>query len=626
LDAQEKCIVIRKALIRRADKIDKIITEYIEGAGIEHLGRIIIYSIIVGIISGFGALVFNAILSLVNGGFLQGLARYFPPLPGGERSGAVFVHARVREWIVPIIPMVGGILSGLLVYTFAPEAEGHGTDALIDAYHRRRAFIRPRVPLIKTIASAFTIGTGGSAGREGPIAQIGAGFAAYFSRILRLSDKERRALVLAGAGAGIGAIFRAPLGGALFATEVLYRQPEFEYEAIIPAFISSIVAYSLYCTLWGGGFVAIFDTPRFAFRHPMQLMFYAILAFLLALVGMFYVKTFYYTRDKIFAPLKIPRHLKPAIGGLGVGMIALFIPQVMGMGYGFVQEAIDGRLAIGFMVTLAVVKIFATSLTVGSGGSGGVFAPSLVIGGLLGGAFGQVFHAAFPGIVDEPSAFVLVGMAGFFAGVAKVPIASMIMVSEMAVGYALLVPLMLVTAVAYLFSRDDISIYEKQVNHRIDSPAHQGDFIVDILEGMKVTDILSRDRKVAFIPEASSLDEILRIAAETSSYSFPVVSSSGKMVGIISLDDVRGAFLTDGLGPLVIAKDIAVSKVDAIFPDESLNAALRKFISSGYEELPVVDRKDKSKVVGMLTRHDLIVAYNARLRRMKEQLPPAPGG
>jgi CIC family chloride channel protein len=595
-----------------------MIRDYIERASIKHVGRIIIYSIIVGVISGLGALVFSSLLSFINGGFLQGLVKFFPPIPRGEPGKILFETPRIREWFALFVPAFGGLVSGLLVFTFAPEAEGHGTDAIVDAYHRRRALIRARVPIVKIVASAFTIGTGGSAGREGPIAQVGAGFASYFSRLLHLSDKERRALVLAGAGAGIGAIFRAPFGGAFFATEVLYREPEFEYEAIIPAFISSIVAYSVYCTLWGGGFVAIFETPRFTFRHPVQLVFYGVLAILLSLAGMFYVKTFYYTRDKIFAPLKIPKHIRPALGGLGVGMIALFMPQVMGQGYGYVQQAIDGRLAIGFMLTLACVKIFATSLTIGSGGSGGVFAPSLVIGGLLGGAFGQIFHVAFPHIVDDPSAFVLIGMAGFFAGAAKVPIAAMVMVSEMTVGYALLVPLMLVTAIAYLFSRDDISIYEKQVNRRIDSAAHQGDFIVDILEGIEVRDILPRRQKVPFIPEASSLDDVLHIATESRGSTFPVVNGEGKMIGVISLDDIRGVFLTNGLGPLVIAKDIAVSNVDVIFPDESLNTALRKFISSDYEELPVVDPNDKTRVIGMLTRHNLIIAYNERLRKAKE--------
>ena len=332
------------------------------------------------------------------------------------------------------IPALGGLISGLIVFNFAPEAEGHGTDAMIDSFHRKKGVIRRRVPLIKTIASAITIGSGGSAGKEGPIAQIGAGFGSFLASVLKVSDRERRIMLLAGAAGGIGAIFKAPLGAALFATEVLYRKEDFEFEAIIPCTLSSIVAFMVFT--FHDGNATVFHIPAFSLATPGQLPFYAVLGVLCALVAFPYIKFFYGSRDRFFRRLNIPKSIKPAIGGLMVGIIALFLPEVLGGGYPWMQSAIDGHLAIRLMAVLIVAKIAATSFTISSGGSGGVFAPSLFIGSMLGGAFGNLCQRFFPHIITEPGAFVLVGMGGFFAGVAKVPIAALIMVAEMTGGYS----------------------------------------------------------------------------------------------------------------------------------------------------------------------------------------------
>ena len=302
---------------------------------------------------------------------------YSIPVPGGEGS-TVIPAEPTRRWLLLVVPAIGGLLSGLLVFSLAPEAEGHGTDAMIDAFHRKRGIIRKRVPFIKTIASALTIGSGGSAGREGPIAQVGSGFGSAPAGWLKSSDRERRLLVLAGAGAGIGAVFRAPLGGALFVVEVLYREMEFESAALVPAFVASIVSYSIYCGV-SGKWGAIFRVPDATFTHPLELPLYLVLGLVCALMGILYVKVFYGVRDRVFRRIPLPRHVKPALGGLAVGVIGYFLPQVLGMGYGWVQLAIDGNLALGLIVTIAFVKILATGLTISSGGSGGVFAPSMVI-------------------------------------------------------------------------------------------------------------------------------------------------------------------------------------------------------------------------------------------------------
>ena len=414
----------------------KAITQFWQQVKTHSLGRSVLLSVLVGVVAGFGALGFNFILNSAGDLFMVRAVGYQMPQPGGEGVTKIPAEAS-RRWLLFVVPAFGGLLSGLLVFSLAPEAEGHGTDAMVDAFHQKRGVIRKRVPIIKTFASALTIGSGGSAGREGPIAQVGAAFGSALATWLKASDRERRTLLLAGAGAGIGAVFRAPLGGALFAMEVLYRDIEFETAALVPCFVAAIVSYSIYCGV-SGSWGAIFSVPNVTFNHPLELPLYVVLGAVCALMGMLYVKVFYGMRDHVFRKLRLPNHLKPALGGLVVGAIGFFLPQVLGMGYGWVQLAMNQQLPLKIIVAVAFIKILTTSLTISSGGSGGVFAPSMVIGGMVGAAVGTVLHAWLPQIVTQPAAFALVGMAGFFAGVAKAPVSSLIMVSEMTTGYGLL--------------------------------------------------------------------------------------------------------------------------------------------------------------------------------------------
>jgi len=589
--------------MRLKDILDRIGLD----SDMKSIGKWFVFSIIIGVVAGLGSSVFYYMLEGSGRFFLNYLCGYYPPLPEGESNGAVITTSISPNWILGLMPAIGGLIAGVIIYKWAPEAAGHGTDAVIDSFHRLRGIIRKRVPIVKTIASAITIGSGGSAGREGPVAQIGAGFGSYMASILRLSDHDRRIMVIAGAGGGIGSMFRAPLGGALFATEVLYREPEFEFEGIIPAIISSIVAYSVFSSFFGWG--VLFDTPVYLFRHPMELLFYAILAIFCVILGAFYVKVFYGVKEKIFDKLPVKNYLKPAIGGVVVGGIAMFYPQVLAMGYGWVQLAIYGKMAIGLMFILAIGKVFATSFTISSGGSGGVFAPALFIGAMLGGAFGQTAHLVFPDIISQPTAFVLVGMGAFFAGVANVPISSLIMVCEMTGSYGLLVPLMLSSSTAYLFSRK-WNLYEKQVSCRVDSPAHLGDFLVDILEGLKVRDALTNKREMLLLPEKMSLREILMFVTEKPNSYFPVIDESGKMVGILSLDDIRQIMFEDGLSELVNARDMMTVDVITVTLDDDLHNAMRKFTMKNIEELPVVDEEDRRRILGMLSRRDVLTAYN----------------
>jgi len=450
---------LKKGLGRLAEKFRSV--------NIARAGKWTVYFILIGVIAGLGSVVFHYLCELGVHYFLDFMAGYRPPGPAGEHRLLIPTQTPFNRWILLFLPALGGLVSGWLVYTYAPEAEGHGTDAAIDAYHRKGGFIRGRVPIIKTIASAITLTTGGSGGR----------FGSFLATRLKLSNRERRIMMAAGISAGVGSIFRAPLAGALFAAEVLYRDPDFESEVIIPAGISSVVAYCIFCLVFGWG--SLFETPYFHFRNPLALGPYLVLALVLVATGVFYIKSFYGI-TRLFKSLKLPNHIKPALGGLCTGIIGFFLPQTLAFGYGFAQMALNNEATIPFLLLLAIGKVLTTSFSIGSGGSGGVFGPSVVIGGAMGGVIEKIFNLIMPAVVTEPGAFVVVGMAGFFTAVSNTPISTIIFVSEMTNSYHLLLPSLLVCSVSYLAARR-WTIYEKQVKSKVDSPAHAGDFFVDIL-------------------------------------------------------------------------------------------------------------------------------------------------
>ena len=574
--------------------------------------RWILIGILIGLVSGFGAIVFNFLLQNGARFFTKDLIALLLPK---DLPGILFFGFPLSRWMMLWIPALGGLLAGLIVFRFAPETEGHGTDAMVDSFHRKKGIVRKRVPIVKTIASAITIGSGGSAGKEGPIAQIGSGFASFLASLLKMDERDRRIMLLAGAAGGLGAIFKAPLGSALFATEVLYRRPEFEFEAIIPCIISSIVGYTVFTLFYG--WETLFHIPTLApILAPSELLIYGVFGVLSAGVGLLYIRVFYKMRDKFFNKLRMSKTLRPAIGGLMLGIMAFFLPQVLSGGYEWIQSAIDGNLTLGIMLLLVFAKIFATSFTISSGGSGGVFAPSLFIGAMLGGFYGNVCSKLFPDLVINPSVFVLVGMGGFFAGVAKVPIASLIMVAEMTGGYALIVPLLIVSIISYMLL-GEVSLYEKQVATRVDSPAHTGDFAIDILDRIFVREAVSPGRKLETVPEGMQFEEIMQLIVRSDQSNFPVVDGTGRLKGILSLTDMRKVMLEKEIHQLVVAKDLATVDVLTVTPEDNLNTALKKMTQAEIRELPVVSKDDSRKVLSILSRKDIIRTYHDEIERLK---------
>jgi chloride channel protein, CIC family len=554
-------------------------------------------SILIGIAAGLGSIVFYWSLATATKLLLGIVAGYVPPTSTGE--GLTVFAGVARPWVLPLLTAAGGLLSGLLVYRFAPEAEGHGTDAAIDAFHNKGGAIRRRVPVVKAIASAITIGSGGSAGREGPTAQIAAGIASALADLFHLSDSDRRIAVATGIGAGIGSIFKAPLGGAILSMEVLYRR-DFEYEALLPSFIASVVGYSIFAS-WSGWAPVLGSGIVPPFSRASELVSYTVLGLVCGLVGIAYGRSFYYMRD-LFKSLKIPAWIKPAIGGFLVGSIGIFFPQVLGTSYGWLQFAINGdflALPAAVMLVVAVFKILTTGLTIGSGGSGGVFAPGLVIGGMVGGSLWSLL-SGFPAITpSSPSAFVIVGMMALFGGIAKVPLAVIIMVSEMTMDYTLLIPSMLACSIAYFVTGDNY-IYEKQVNVRAESPAHRHDYSLMLLKSLKVSAAMVRD--VPAIGPGSTLDEVMKLLERYEVHAVPVVEE-GRILGIVAKQDALRHTHEDH-SALRVA-DIMGCNLIVTYPDESLFEAMNKMISNHISQLPVVQRDSPDRTLGMLALDDV---------------------
>jgi CIC family chloride channel protein len=342
-----------------------------------------------------------------------------------------------------------------------------------------------------------------------------------------------------------------------------------------------------------------------------------VLSLVLVCIGIFYIKSFYGVIS-ISGVIKIPNHLKPALGGLFTGIIGFFLPQTLAFGYGFVQKAIYNELTIPFLFFLAIGKIFTTSFSIGSGGSGGVFGPSVVIGGAMGGVVGKIFHQIMPGVVTEPGAFVIVGMAGFFTAVSNTPISTIIFVSEMTNSYHLLLPSLLVCSVSYLASRK-WTIYEKQVKSKVDSPAHAGDFFVDILQAIHVKDLMHLVKKVDVIPRDMTFREFRKFFPETMQHYFPVVDQFKRLVGIFSSTDIRAVLFTRGIGNLVVMNDVATFDIILTTPDEDLNSVLQKFTIKNIDSLPVVSDDDHGILIGMLNRREVITYYNEQIQIMKNR-------
>ena len=566
-----------------------------------YLRKWVVLGAVIGVVGGLGAILFYTALEVATHLFLGVLAGYVPPTPAGE-GGAPITDA-ARPWAIPLVVALGGLISGLIVFRFAPEAEGHGTDAAIAAYHHHPRGIRARIPAVKLVASAITIGSGGSGGREGPTAQISAGFGSFLGRVLDLDARDARIAVAVGMAAGIGAIFRAPLGGAILGAELLYRD-DVESEVLVPSFIATIIAYSIFGAV--EGFSPIFGAQaRFGFANPAQLGWYALIGIACGLVGLLYVSNFYGLTDR-FAGWSIPRAAKPAIAGFVVGCIALVIPGVLGTGYGFVQAGLDRhpcwRSRCGWCF-LPFAKILATSLSIGSGGSGGIFGPGMVIGGLLGAAIWRLLEPFAPAIPVDPAPFVIVAMMALFGSVAHAPLAVMLMVAEMTGNLSMLAPAMVAVGLA-TFVVGDKSIYRSQLASRADSPAHRYRFAMPLLAAVPVGDAARQARLVLRTDEP--VGEALARMEVAGVPGAPVVDRDGTVVGLVDADQLRGD--TGGR-----VGDVAFAREPILAADDGLDDGLGALADHRRSWAPVV--ANGGRLAGVLSVRDAIAAYRSALQR-----------
>lgn len=572
--------------------------------------------VLVGAITGIGAIGFFYGIEWMSHMLLGGLAGISSPIPAGEELFPPHVGPH-RPWLLFVFLGVVAVLTAYLVQRFVPKTRfggTDGTDSMIKAFHQQEGFIAPLVPLIRVSTAMLTIAAGGSAGREGPISLLGAGCGSWLATKLKLTAKERRILLLTGAAGGLGAIFRAPLGGALTAVEVIYRE-DFEAEALLPSIISSVVSYSLYTLAFGTK--PIFGIPSFSFSDIRELPVYALLGLVCAATGWMYVTIFRNIKYRIFWPLtdKYGFMAPMFLGAMGMAAIGYFFPEMLGGGQGWLEQAILCKLSLTMMAGMLVGKTVATALVLGSGLSGGMFAPALFVGGMSGGVVGVLGQRFWPTVVTHPGAYVLVGMAAFFSGVANAPIGPLVMVCELTQGYGLLAPLMLASAVSLVLSRK-VSLYENQVESKFDSPAHVGDATINILEMERVEDHFQPSR-VTVVEEGTHFGALTDIIVNSSEMCFPVRGQDDAITGILSMQDLRQVLYEETLCEILVARDVA-RKAVLLHPEDDLYNALLKFVETDLAQLPVVSSEDPTQVLGMMARADVFTAYAQTLKKLKK--------
>jgi CIC family chloride channel protein len=558
---------------------------------------------------------------------MENLAGYVPLRAHGESPLESAVKTPWRPWLMIILPAIGALLGGVLTAFTAPEARGGGGDATLDAFHHHGGVVRRRVIGVKALASILTLGSGGSGGREGPTMQIGAAIGSTVGRYLRVSVRERRVLLLAGVAGGMAAVFRTPLGAALLAVEILYRD-DFESDALIPALLASVVSYSVFISLLGES-TLFAHAPRYPFI-PRQLPWYGLMALLIAALASGFLSLLQRVQ-KWSSQLKVPVWARPGLGGLMLGLAATPVIAVLGYrigqpgqgfgifggGYGAAQVAITGSewlpggwRGVELLFIAGVVKIVATSLTVGSGGSAGDFGPSLVMGGLFGGAFGRAVSLLLHDPSIDPGAFALVGMGTFYGGIAHVPISSLVMVCELAGSYDLLVPLMLAEGVAFVALRRR-TLYPAQVVSKRDSPAHRHDMLIPALAAVRAGDVVVRDRAYVTFTLATPAVSVIRQIADSSWQDvFPVLGSDGKMVGVIDVALLRTFASQPDFELVTVASDLMQPPL-SVKASEDLHASIEIMLRNEVRELPVVD--DQGKILGFLDEADITRAYLSAL-------------
>ncbi len=549
-----------------------------------------VLAVAVGLAGGLGAVGFRYLIS------------FFQTLAYGSSEELLNVVLALPWYLKVWVPAAGGLVVGPLVYFFAREAKGHGVPEVMEAVALKGGVIRKRVVFVKTLASAICIGTGGSVGREGPIVQIGSAIGSTLGQMLKVSQDRMRTLVGCGAAAGIAATFNAPIAGSMFALEVVLG--DFGLATFSPIVISSVVATAVSRAFLGD--IPAFIVPVYELVSVWEFPMYMVLGLFCAVVGVSFTKILYKVED-LFDDFKFPEYLKAIIGGVVLGAGGLIFPEILGVGYGGIDLALGQQLVWYLLLLLIVVKILATSITIGSGGSGGIFAPSLFLGAMAGGFFGAVVHQWFPTVTASPGAYSIVGMGALVSATTHGPLAAMLILFEMTGNYKIILPLMLSCILATIFAgmlmKD--SIYTLKLSRRgVDIREGKE---VNVLRSMFVKDVMNRH--VETIRESSAVVEMADKISKSKYNSFPMLDAASKLTGILSFKDYSEAMFDEDLKDLVVAKDLASENVITVSADDDLYTALGKISRKDFSTMPVVSPDDPTELVGIVTRRDIIGAY-----------------
>ena len=555
----------------------------------------LVTSLIVGIGAGLGAVLFRRLIDWIHNFAYSDIAGIF------------------AEWYplhLIIIPALGGAIVGPLVYYFAREAKGHGVPEVMEALELRGGKIRPRVVVVKALASSVCIASGGSVGREGPIAQIGSALGSFVGQTLKLSEERVRTLVACGAAGGIAATFNAPIAGAVFALEVLLRRFGSVYfgAVVISAVTADVIAH------YFEGDSRTFLTPEYTMQSPWELLLYTLMGFVAALAAVGFSRLLYFSED-IWNLIRIPEPTKPLFGGILLGLLGIVsyqidgFPRVFGVGYETIENTLFSQLTLQVTFGLLLLKLVATTLTLGSGGSGGIFAPSLFMGAMLGASFGQIAHTIFPEIVAPSGAYALVGMAAFFGGVAHAPITAILILFEMTGDYQIILPLMLSTVLSTIVAKNlsPDSIYTLKLKRR-GVELSEDTQAIDLMQG--VTAEIAMNCETEAVPLDLPLVELMSTFSSTHYHALPVVQNETELVGLITINELDQLRSKGTLESKTIADILTFNNPATIRPHEPVWMALRHLEDQGEGCVPVVSETGKNILLGVLRRIDIIRAYN----------------
>jgi len=553
-----------------------------------------VLAVIVGVAGGLGAVGFRYIIG------------FFQTISYGSGGNLLELVADIPWYVRIIIPTLGGLVVGPMVYFLAREAKGHGVPEVMEAVALRSGIIRKRVVVVKSLVSAVCISTGGSVGREGPIVQIGSAIGSSIGQLLKISADRIRTLVGCGAAAGIAATFNAPIAGSMFALEIILG--DFGLATFSPIVISSVTATAVSRHFLGNS--PAFIVPPYQLISTWEFPMYVVMGLFCALVAVTFTTILYRSED-LFKQLKFPEYLKAALGGLILGVLGLLFPHILGVGYEAIDLSLSQELTWWVLFILIVFKILATSITIGSGGSGGIFAPSLFLGAMAGGFFGTMVHHIFPDITAAPGAYSIVGMGAVVAGTTHGPLSAILILFEMTGDYKIILPLMMACIISSLASGQllEDSIYTLKLARRgINIKAGKE---INILKSISVKNVMNPE--VETIPENLTMGRLAQKISKSKYNSFPVVDGEGNLTGVLTFSDYRDAVFDENLHDLVVAKDIATSKVVTVSMDDNLYDAMERITLRDYSILPVVSSYNSSQLQGTLTRRDIISIYNQAL-------------